>query len=90
MWEKGAKSLIFMPRGTLPLIFGLRQKFIYQNLAKNFRKVMQKSQIDRFEKKSIFNSRRGGVWFGEIFCAGFVKKFPVVAMHDIKILFFPY
>ena len=49
-----------MPRGTLPLIFGLRQKFIYQNLAKNFRKVIRKSQIDRFKKKSIFNSRRGG------------------------------
>ena len=52
---------------------------------------MQKSQIDRFEKKKAFLiSDVGGVWFGEIFCAGFVKKFPVVAMHDIKILFFPY
>ena len=54
MWEKGAKSLIFMPCGTLPLIFGLRQKFIYQNLAKNFRKLVQKFQIDRFEKKKAF------------------------------------
>ena len=54
MWEKGAKSLIFMPRGTLPLIFGLRQKFIYQNLAKSIMKLVQKSQIDRFEKKKHF------------------------------------
>ena len=43
-----------MPRGTLPLIFGLRQKFIYQNLAKSIMKLVQKSQIDRFEKKKAF------------------------------------
>ena len=54
MREKGVKSLIFMPHGTLPLIFGLRQKFIYQNLAKSIMKLVQKSQIDRFEKKKHF------------------------------------
>ena len=61
MWERGAKSLIFPPRETLPLIFGFLQKFIYQNLAKDFRKLVQKSQIASYEKNNIFNSRRGGV-----------------------------
>ena len=65
MWEKGAKSLIFLPRETLPLIFGVLQKFIYQNLAKDFRKLVQKSQIASYEKKNIFNSRRGGVYMAK-------------------------
>ena len=63
MREKGVKSLIFMPHGTLPLIFGLRQKFIYQNLAKSIMKLVQKSQIDRFEKKAFLIPDVGGmVW----------------------------
>jgi len=32
------------------------------------------------KQKNNFNSRRGGLWFGEIFWAGFAQKFPVVAM----------
>ena len=60
MWEKGAISLIFSPHGTLPLIFGVLQKFIYQNLAKDFRKLVQKSQIDRYEKKTFLIPDVGG------------------------------
>ena len=91
MWEKGAKSQIFMPRGTLPLIFGLRQKFIYQNLAKSIMKLVQKSQIDRFEKKSIFNSRRGGYGLAKSSGLDLYKNSQLLPClghilgHDIKI-----
>ena len=96
MWEKGAKSLIFMPHGTLPLIFGLRQKFIYQNLAKSIMKLVQKSQIDRFEKKSLFNSQREGYGLAKSSGLDLYKNSQLLPClghilgHDIKISFFPY